>query len=1562
MQRSEFYMEVNTLGIIRKLTERVWSSKSNPSKRDRELLRRCYFEVMEERRVLSADPVVAGITYREGDGGLDTQPDFFEVTFQGGAATTQMPSFTVNGDLNADGVRNFGDIFFDTNGIGAGGSFPFQFDAANSVGVSASDVLSARVSDDGLSLTVELRNFAAGDKLAFTIDVDEMENLRPDMIVSGVEIEGTLFNANFVDENYTFTDKRVELDIDHSEGFVQSQWSGVFFDDYDQIQAEGGRLAGTVLGMEANNLNGQANRTAGTIDVYELVPKPIEISGMVYHDENANCNRESSEAGISNVEITLQRMDQNGQYVNVATTRTDAQGRYHFGRDLNLQPGTFRLVETQPDGYLSVGAKTGSHGGNIAPDSQQHPNVIGQISIPLGGTAATNYDFCEIRPASISGHVWHDADNDGVFDPGEEPISNVLIQVTRVGAKPGSGPDPFANTPPIFVRTDANGHYSATGLPPGIYEVIEINNYPSETSPLTGFIDGKDSLGNVGGVPQGTKSNDRFSQVELCAGDAGVRYDFGELKPTSIGGYVSLTTPDGVCVDPSDPNHVGIGGVRIELYDADGNLVNSTTTDANGKYQFNGLNPGVYTVVEVQPAGYLEAGQTLGKVEGRNVGTDARDRFSNVTLNSGNAGVMYNFCETLPAELCGTVWHDYNDDGVLGANEERIGNVVVQLFDKNGVKVAETTTDTQGNYCFKDLYPGEYCVKQIQPTGWLDAKDSIGNVDGQGRGEKPQNDVFCVDLRGGDKGVQYNFGEIRPAEICGTVWHDANDDGILSASEERIGNVTVQLFDANGALIAEMLTDAQGNYCFKNLYPGQYCVKQVQPGGEWIDGQDSLGTVDGGSRGEKQNDMFCVDLRSGDKGVQYNFGELKLARISGYVHTDNDGNCILNREQGDKPLSGVTLELLDLAGNVIATTVTDQNGAYAFDGLRPGDYSIRQQQPENYFSGGERVGSGGGQASKNLLSGIKIGSGQSLTEYNFCECEIAEISGRVWEDGPAFVTPDGLPPTNYRDQRDGIFDANVDTPIAGSRLYLYRYVSVVGDDPDVVELRLQAVTLADVLPGHYSHITGSTAPVWVDSGADGRYSFTGLKQGSYVVRQEQPTGYFDANDIPGTTSGFAFNSPGAAQSAPQNVLRVFNSEQIMNAIVNIRVQGGGVSQENNFTEIRAQRAPETPRNPIPPIDTPIPRMSNPPGQGPGIMGIGGLSGASPTGFTMFSGPPERISFQMQSKPGDPFTWHLSVINGGDPRNENDGLGNSGSSWQRVSHLNNNDWNRFDMTEAVWSFTDTSGKGEFSVNKQHFRFGTIGGTPLTGDFDGDGKDQLAVFKGGYWMIDMNGDGIWDEKDLLIRFGDVEDRPVIGDWDGDGKDDIGIYGPMWEHDPEAIAHEPGLPNPDNHPHTRPKNVPPNDHEATSRARVMKLTTFGKQRADVVDHVFGIGDGSIVPVAGDWNGNGIRSIGTFKDGSWQLDLNGDGKFDHRDQKIRFGQAGDIPVVGDFNGDGIDQIAVFRAGTWIIDSDGNRELDATDHSFQMGGLGDKPIAGDFDGDGIDQPALYSESAKPAF
>ena len=474
--------------------------------------------------------------------------------------------------------------------------------------------------------------------------------------------------------------------------------------------------------------------------------------------------------------------------------------------------------------------------------------------------------------------------------------------------------------------------------------------------------------------------------------------------------------------------------------------------------------------------------------------------------------------------------------------------------------------------------------------------------------------------------------------------------------------------------------------------------------------------------------------------------------------------------------------------------------------------------------------------------------------------------------------------------------------------------------------------------------------------ADGQYWFQGLRSGSYIVLEQQPDGFTDGTDTVGDTTGITFNSDAQVATAPET-LSVFSTTQLLDAISAIQVDAGGISQFNNFSEVTFFAAPEPPiSDPPPPISDPPPVTDNPNPPGTGLTGFPNLAGSQGVAQTVLGGNTRGL-FDGDAQAGGDFnayTWHLSVIDGGQPR----AIGETDPLLNQVSHLQSSDWQRFDMNDAVWSFTTTNeNSGIVTETGDQSRFGVLGGTPLAGDFDGDGVDEIAMFKDGYWMIDINHNGRWDDGDFMAKLGDALDRPVVGDWDGDGKDDIGIYGPMWERDMDAIDREPGLPNPDNDQYTSPKNIPPVDADAANGVRAMRLTSNGVERADVIDHVFGTGTEEQVPVTGDWNGNGIRSIGTFEAGRWNLDVNGDGRFTSEDIEAEFGAPGDVPVVGDFDGNGVEEIAIYRAGTWMIDSNNNNELDATDRTFQMGTAADTPVVGDWDGDGVDEPALYRES-----
>jgi hypothetical protein len=64
--------------------------------------------------------------------------------------------------------------------------------------------------------------------------------------------------------------------------------------------------------------------------------------------------------------------------------------------------------------------------------------------------------------------------------------------------------------------------------------------------------------------------------------------------------------------------------------------------------------------------------------------------------------------------------------------------------------------------------------------------------------------------------------------------------------------------------------------------------------------------------------------------------------------------------------------------------------------------------------------------------------------------------------------------------------------------------------------------------------------------------------------------------------------------------------------------------------------------------------------------------------------------------------------------------------------------------------------------------------------------------------------------------------------------------------------------------------------------------------------------------------------------------------DIQINYGIAGDRPVTGDWNNDGIDTIGVYRSGTFYLRN--TNTIGFADLSLYLGIRGDMPIAGDWD------------------
>ncbi len=1421
--------------------------------------RSCRFEQFEPRITMAADLHVGSVYYEQAAGD-DAQPNLIEFTFEGGAAGTQLTQIIIDGDKDGKG-RSSGDIFFDTapGGLGSFKSNPLEI-----VSHDGFQVLGTEVVDGGMRLVINLSGFDAGEKLVISIDVDESQfvdgaTIDTNAVAEGGEFQRSHFMATFKAPHYYDVNTAVQ-----------------YWDEYNQNFAQVEASTGTHLDLPPDrysNTTDFSDFTAGAVAKAIQPPLPSSISGVVFVDQNLSNSQDAGENGLGNVSLTLLVLDGNTYVSTGKTTTTNGQGQYKFDE---LLPGVYRVVETQPSGYFSVGAKPGTVNGNTR-GSVATVDILTGIEL-LGGENSIRNDFAEALPNSISGYVHADRDGDCVFDAGEPPLGGVVMHLLDSQGKT------IATT-----LTNAEGFYEFNNLAPGTYGVFE--EQPA------GYLNEDNHVGSAGGQKTAI---DTVTQIVLTSGVHGVHYDYCEIEPVSISGRVHINTT-GDCADPANPP---LAGVTIELLNSTGSVIATTVTGTDGYYKFDALPPGTYTVHEIQPAGYYNGATFVGS-EG---GTKGVDIVSNIVLNPGVDAVHYDFCELLPVSIGGKVHVNTTGDCANPENPPLAG-VTIELWNSSGVVIATRITSADGTYKFENLAPGTYSVHEIQPEGYFSGATFVGSAGGN----KSNDLVTEIVLTSGTNAVNYDFCEIPPAELCGWVYVDTNNNGLKDAGEAGIAGATLTLYDANGNTGITAITDTDGHYCFEGLRPGTYTVGEIQPPG-YIDGIDTPGT-EGGVANNPGDSISNIVLRPGVHAEEYNFGELLPASISGRVHVNTNGDCA---HPDNPPLRGVTVELLDEVGTVIATTVTDSDGMYHFNNLTPGTYAVRERQPSGYFNGATFVGSEGGVKSTDLVTEIVLSAGDNGVNYDFCELPPGAISGHVFQDGPPITVTDTSQPIYVPDYRDGVLTPD-DTRIPGVMLMLRDGTTGL---PIMGSVALAGLYVAD-------------QPITTTTDENGYYEFIGLPPGSYSVYEIAPGGYIRGIDTAGSLGGIVVSAWTTVDPA---ILDQLQGGIPDDAILQIVMPSGKSSTDNNFSVVLT--APEVQVFVIP--------VSIEPPPAPPLPFI-------PPDIPFIAPPYPELPFlylpPLTRTGGQLYTWHLSVVDAGLPRT----LMPGGAQFELTSASNTEQiaWRRDDMVDAEWTImTDVNNPD--SIRK--LRFGMKGGTPLAGDFNGDGTYEVAIFKDGRWYIDLNDNGEWDEGDLWAKLGHRYDLPVTGDWDGDGKTDIGIYGPAWLRDPRAIAHEPGMPDPDNQNSRVHKNMPPAPEHTTSGRRELKRTATGKTREDVIDHVFLYGMPGDHPVVGDWNGDGIDTIAVFRDGRWHRDLDGDGRWTNSDVREGFGQKGDLPVVGDFNGDGIDELGVYRDGTWYIDTNGNGVIDEGDMTFELGRAGDLPVVGDWDGNGTSDPGVFHD------
>ena len=465
------------------------------------------------------------------------------------------------------------------------------------------------------------------------------------------------------------------------------------------------------------------------------------IGDQLFLDVNQNGGNapDAGDKPLEGVKVTLTWTGPGG-ITRTYETVTDADGKYKFE---NLLPGDYK-VSVDPESLIKaeplLDVLTHDPSGDVASktvvseeakaDKDKLADAF-KLTASVTLTGEKNQNLDQDWGFGISADT---AILKAITDPDEEaqktfeftPGASVTYTLTLTNNGPGAATGVKASDQlpegVAFVKAEGDGTYdSATG----VWDLSDLTLAKGEvkkvaiTVTVTGDGAGK-LVTNVARITHQDQAGDNPTNNESSASFKG---------GFNLGGTIYRDSDASYSKSDSEQR---FKGVTVALLNEDGTPVldsegkpMTATTDENGAYQFVGLAPASYRVVIVDPdkgdlAGLIPTQAYTGKGA-----TEAAVTITDASVQGVDFGLV------APATIGDRVWNDADGNGADNG-ESGVPNVTVILKDANGVEVARTTTDANGNYRFTGLVPGTYTVDIEVPAGFNAATTSMTVTVGEG--------------------------------------------------------------------------------------------------------------------------------------------------------------------------------------------------------------------------------------------------------------------------------------------------------------------------------------------------------------------------------------------------------------------------------------------------------------------------------------------------------------------------------------------------------------------------------------------------------------------------------------------------------------------------------------------------------------------------------------------------------------------------------------------------------------------------------------------------------------